>query len=170
MAKTGVLFVCLGNICRSPLAEHVFRHLAAERGLADSFMVDSAGTGAWHVGEAPDARSAEVALRHGITLDGQARQVTTEDFATYDLILAMDRDNLRTIEKASHAAHGDARLELLRRWDPDAHGDLEVPDPYYGAGSGFDHVYDMVERSCRALLDELAGQGRRALDDDDLME
>ena len=165
MAKTGVLFVCLGNICRSPLAEGVFRHLAAERGLSDDFDVDSAGTGAWHVGEPPDSRSMEVATRHGVELDGRARQVQSGDFSSFDLIVAMDRDNLRNLEAGHQAAHGAARVRLLRSWDPDAGKDLDVPDPYYDGGLGFDRVYDMVERSCRALLDDLSREG--TLEDDD---
>lgn len=170
MAKTGVLFVCLGNICRSPLAEGVFRHLAAERGLSEQFEVDSAGTGAWHVGEPPDSRSMEVATRHGVELDGTARQVQNGDFTDFDLIVAMDRDNLRNLEDRGHNADGEAPVRLLRSWDPDAGGDLDVPDPYYDGGSGFDRVYDMVERSCKALLDDLARGSVLGDDDPDPMD
>lgn len=169
MAKTGVLFVCLGNICRSPLAEGVFRHMAAARGLSDQFNVDSAGTGAWHVGEPPDPRSMEVAARHGVRLNGQARQVRPEDFSEFDLVVAMDRDNLRHLERQAAAGSGHARVRLLRSWDPEAGNDLDVPDPYYGGGSGFDHVFDMVERSCEALLNELS-RGGAPEDDDDLLD
>lgn len=149
---TSVLFVCLGNICRSPLAEGVFLHLVAEAGSAD-VVVDSAGTGAWHVGERPDPRSLEVAERHGIDLPGHARRVTEEDFHRFDRIVAMDRSNLSDLESL-RPADCDVVLELLRDHDPDP-GDGEVPDPYYGGDDGFDRVYHMVRRSCEALLDDL---------------
>lgn len=148
-----VLFVCLGNICRSPLAEGVFRALVRERGLDEHFRIDSAGTGAWHVGEPPDGRSIEVARRNGVSLDGQrARRVEAADFETFDLIVAMDRSNLRDLEAMTDGSG--ARLTLLRDHDPDP-GDGEVPDPYYGGPGGFDRVYEMVRRSSEALLDDL---------------
>lgn len=148
---TRILFVCLGNICRSPLGEGVCRHLAQELGV--EVEVDSAGTGAYHAGEAPDPRSQEVAAKHGVSLAEQrARQVTQADFARFDLILAMDAANLRDLEARSPAgAH--AELKLFRSYDPEGPGD--VPDPYYGGPGGFDTVYAMVARSCRALLAEL---------------
>lgn len=151
-----VLFVCLGNICRSPLAEGVFLHLAEEAGLSRRFRVDSAGTGAWHVGERPDARSLEVAARHGVALPGRARQVTPDDLRRFDVVVAMDRDNLEALRRMSAAADGTARLHLLREFDPEADGD-EVPDPYYGGPGGFDDVYAMVRTACSGLLDSLAG-------------
>ena len=150
---TSVLFVCLGNICRSPLAEGVFLHLVAESGSSDDVVVDSAGTGAWHVGERPDPRSLEVAERHGIELPGHARRVTEEDFGRFDRIIAMDRSNLSDLESL-RPADSDAVLELLRDHDPDP-GDGEVPDPYYGGDDGFDRVYHMVRRSCEVLLDDV---------------
>jgi len=152
-SPTSVLFVCLGNICRSPLAEGVFLHLVAESGVADEIEVDSAGTGAWHVGERPDPRSLEVAERHGIELPGHARRVGEEDFHRFDRIVAMDRSNLSDLESLRPAG-SEATLELLRDHDPDP-GDGEVPDPYYGGDDGFDRVYTMVRRSCAALLDEV---------------
>jgi protein-tyrosine phosphatase len=151
--RTRVLFVCLGNICRSPLAEGVFLHLVREAGLADRFEVDSAGTGDWHVGERPDARSAAVALRHGVELPSRARQVTRGDLDTFDHVLAMDRENLRELERMARPG-ARAEIRLLRAHDPVRDSD-DVPDPYYGGPSGFDLVYDMVHRSCSALLDEL---------------
>lgn len=153
---SSVLFVCLGNICRSPLAEGVFLHLAAESGLAEEFTADSAGTGAWHIGERPDPRSLEVAKRHGIELPGHARRVTEDDFHRFDRIVAMDRSNLRDLESLRPEG-ARARLELLRDHDPEP-GDGEVPDPYYGGDDGFDRVYVMVRRSCEALLDDLRTQ------------
>lgn len=154
-----VLFVCLGNICRSPLAEGVFHHLAAEAGVAagvtGGIVVDSAGTGAWHVGQRPDPRSLEVAQRHGIELPGHARRVTEEDFHRFDRIIAMDRSNLRDLESLRPDGSGTVP-ELLRDHDPEP-GDGEVPDPYYGGGDGFDRVYAMVRRSCEGLLDDILG-------------
>lgn len=154
-----ILFVCLGNICRSPLAEGVFRHLAQEAGRSERYRVDSAGTGGWHAGESPDPRSVEVAARHGIELDGEARQLHPEDFLTFDLIVAMDRDNLRNIEAVRPSGADRPALALLREFDPETAGDLEVPDPYYGGPNGFDHVYAMVHRSCELLLARLEGEG-----------
>jgi protein-tyrosine phosphatase len=151
----GVLFVCLGNICRSPLAEGVFLHLVRERGLEDAYRIDSAGTGGWHAGEPPDSRSAAVASRHGVELRGTARQIATQDFSSFDLIVAMDQENLRNLESLHPGAEGRARLALLREYDPEAGTDLVVPDPYYGGKSGFDQVFRMVWRSCQILLDRL---------------
>lgn len=152
--KQRLLFVCLGNICRSPLAEGVMRDLVTERGLDDSVHVDSAGTGAWHEGEPPDPRSCEVASRHGVDLSGQrARRVVDDDFQDFDLLLAMDAHNeADLVVRAPTEAEG--RVRRLREWDP--HGPGDVPDPYYGGARGFDEVYEMVRRSCEALLDELA--------------
>jgi protein-tyrosine phosphatase len=147
-----ILFVCLGNICRSPLAEGVMRHLAAESGMDGRIQVDSAGTGAWHVGNPPDRRSLSVARKNGVPLEGRARQVEAEDFTHFDLLVAMDRDNLRQLEALRDRAGGGAPVRLLREFDPEANGDLEVPDPYYGGRDGFDRVYEMVHRSCRSLL------------------
>ena len=152
-SKTSVLFVCLGNICRSPLAEGVFRNLVQEPGLEGDFEIDSAGTGAWHVGEPPDRRSASVAAAHGIELDGTARQLEAEDLRDFDYVIAMDRDNLRAIERTRDRASGDAAVHLLREFDP--RGGEEVPDPYYGGPGGFENVFQMVRRSCQALLDHL---------------
>jgi protein-tyrosine phosphatase len=151
---TSVLFVCMGNICRSPLAEGVFRHLVAEAGVSDRFVVDSAGTGGWHEGERADPRSIQVAASYGVALDGRARQVGAEDLRTFDVVLAMDRDNLAVLEGISSASGGTARLHLLREFDPAADGD-EVPDPYYGGPHGFEKAYRMVHAACEGLLREL---------------
>ena len=151
-----VLFVCLGNICRSPLAEGVFRHLVTERGLDDRIEVDSAGTGGWHVGEGPDPRSLEVAVRNGVSLDGQsARRIENGDLADFHWVVAMDTDNERDLRRLAEAS-GEARIHRLRDFDPEGAGD--VPDPYYGGPHGFDVVYAMVERSCRALLDRVEAE------------
>jgi len=151
-----VLFVCLGNICRSPTAEGVLRHKLREAGLADQVEVASAGTGDWHVGKAPDTRSQAAAKLRGYDLSAQrARQVTRADFASYDLILAMDNSNLRHL-KALQPAQGKAELDLfLRRYQSPID---EVPDPYYDGEQGFDQVLDLIERASDLLVIELKGR------------
>jgi protein-tyrosine phosphatase len=152
-----LLFVCLGNICRSPTAEGVMRHLVAEAGLEDEISIDSAGTGSWHVGSPPDARSTATARRRGIALEGAARQVSPEDFERFDLLVAMDASNKRDLLALAPDADARAKVVALREFDPLAvqAGDLDVPDPYYGGDHGFEHVLDVVERACRHLLDDL---------------
>jgi protein-tyrosine phosphatase len=156
--KTSVLFVCLGNICRSPMAEGVFRHLISEEGLEDRIEVDSAGTGSWHVGESPDPRSIRTAQSHGVTLSGSARHVRPEDFRRFDYLVAMDRENLENLEEFRDGVKGETALYLLREFDPEGGPGAEVPDPYYGGPGGFEDVYRMVERSCRGLLDHILSQ------------
>ena len=151
----GVLFVCLGNICRSPLAEGVFRALVSEAGLAHRFAIDSAGTFGWHEGDAPDARTRAVARRRGIELAGVSRRVTASDLERFHHVVAMDGDNLRELRKLAKRAAPGADIGLLRDFDPLADGRRDVPDPYYGGEDGFVEVHDIVERSCRALLAEL---------------
>lgn len=144
-----VLFVCLGNICRSPLAEGLFRMLAQEAGLSGRFTIESAGTGAWHAGNPPDPRSIDIAARHGIDISAQrARQVVAEDFQRFGTILAMDRDNLAALKSRSDG--GAAQLRLLL--DTPAR---DVPDPYYGGPDGFEHVFQMVRAGCADLLASL---------------
>ena len=152
---TSVLFVCLGNICRSPLAEGIFASMVEARGLGDQFRVDSAGTAGYHVGERADRRSIAVAADHGVRLAGRARQVTDRDVKEPGVVVAMDRSNLRSLE-SRRGRRGKARLVLMRDYDSGADS-LDVPDPYYGGPEGFEEVYRILERSCRALLDELAG-------------
>lgn len=155
--RTSVLFVCLGNICRSPLAEGIFRRLVADAGLEGKFEIESAGTGAWHVGERPDARAEMVASQHGVSLLSRARQVTDDDLRRFDYVIAMDRENLRNLQRMADAlgSETDAQIHLLREFDPERGDGDEVPDPYYGGASGFENVYEMVRRSCRALLSRL---------------
>lgn len=148
-----VLFVCLGNICRSPTAEGVFRHMVHTRGLDPRFEIDSAGTGAWHAGEAPDRRMTQAAKKYGYQLTGQARAVHAGDYNHYDHILAMDEDNLSTLLARCPAPHRH-KLQLFRDYDPKGRGE-SVPDPYYGGPAGFDEVVQIVQRSAAGLLDAL---------------
>ncbi len=130
-----ILFVCLGNICRSPTAEGAMRGVVEQRGLQGRVELDSAGTGGWHVGESPDARAAAAARARGFELDGLARQVDAKDFRDFDLILAMDRANERELRRSAPDRQAAAKVRLLREFDPASAGseDLEVPDPYYAA-------------------------------------
>jgi protein-tyrosine phosphatase len=157
-----ILFVCLGNICRSPTAEGVMRHVARREGLGDAIEVDSAGTGGWHVGDPPDERATATAKRRGITLDGAARRFTAGDFSDFDLILAMDEQNRRDILSLASDDDARAKVKLFREFDEDAveSGDLDVPDPYYGGPDGFEHVLDMAERATLGLIDDLRATGR----------
>ena len=150
---TRVLFVCLGNICRSPAAEAAFHHAAIEAGLASEFEIDSAGTGAWHVGQPADRRMREAGQRRGIKVTSLARQVSDEDFEMFDHILAMDMTNLRALQRQAPAEHR-GKIRLFRDLDPDGRGE-DVPDPYYGDAAGFDEVLDIVTRTARALLEAL---------------
>ena len=157
-----LLFVCLGNICRSPTAEGVMRRLVREAGLEDRVVLDSAGTGDWHVGAPPDRRAAAAAGRRGTTLEGAARTVSAEDFARFDLLLAADRRNEAELLARAPDDAARAKVRLLRAFDPAsvAAGELEVPDPYHGADGGFDEVLDIVEAACRGLLGEVAARTR----------
>src|SRR5919198_6401857 len=145
-----ILFVCMGNICRSPTAEGVMRALLREEGLDGQIELDSAGTGGWHAGDPPDPRAVAAAHGRGIALDGTARQVTAEDFERFDLLLAMDRENERELLVRAPDAAARAKVHLLREFDPAAvaAGDLDVPDPYFGGARGFEHVLDLVQAAC----------------------
>ena len=149
-----VLFVCLGNICRSPTAEGVFRTLVEREGLADAIGIDSAGTGAYHVGEAPDPRTQQAAKTRGFDLSRQrARQAVGADFNRFDYVLAMDRDNFRNLQRIcppGYTGHLGLFLEFAPRL-----GATDVPDPYYGGPNGFETVLDMVEEAARGLLDHI---------------
>ena len=130
------------------------RSLLREEGLEDEIEIDSAGTGGWHAGDPPDTRATDAASRRGITLEGAARQIRPADFEDYDLVLAADRENLQDLREI---APDDAqeKIRLLRSFDPESHGDLDVPDPYYGGPGGFEEVLDLVEAACRGLLEEV---------------
>lgn len=160
-----LLFVCLGNICRSPIAEGVFLHLCKARGLENKYQADSAGTGDWHLGQRPDPRSIEAAERQGVSLPSLARLVQKSDFANFDLILAMDRSNhsnlleLFAIPNSDHAhARLSTKVQLMRDYDTTGGHSLDVPDPYYGTTADFDRVFQILHHSCSNLLDSLEGK------------
>ncbi|WP_299875909.1 low molecular weight protein-tyrosine-phosphatase [uncultured Cocleimonas sp.] len=155
--KVSVLFVCMGNICRSPTAEGVFRHTVKQRNLLDSIDIDSAGTHAYHIGEQPDSRSQKTALSKGIDLSSQtARKAVVEDFNGFDYIIAMDRSNYENLKHLGEQSEYDRKaklhlfMEFTSVWDND-----EVPDPYYGGDNGFDQVFDMVQAAAEGLLEHI---------------
>lgn len=140
---------------RSPLAENLFRQQVANAGLDDKYSVDSAGTAAYHVGEAPDARMRDVAARHGLAYSGKGRQFVRDDFKTFDLIIPMDASNLRDLQSMAVSEKGLNKLRLMRDFDPEAGDEHSVPDPYYGGMDGFENVYQLIERSTQELLRQL---------------
>jgi len=147
-----LLFVCLGNICRSPSAEGIMNHLLQQRQLTDRIQCDSAGTASYHVGNPPDRRMTAAAKRQGITLAGQARQFEPDDFETFDLILAMDKSNYQDILRLDRdSIYGD-RVRLMCSFCRH-HNDQEVPDPYYGGEAGFNYVIELLLDACEGLLD-----------------
>ena len=152
--SASILFVCLGNICRSPTAEGVLRQLAARENPPMEIVIDSAGTAGYHIGAAPDPRSQGAARRRGIDISGlRARRVEPSDYSKFDLILAMDRDNLRALQ-AARPDNARAQLRLFLEYAPQS-GLLEVPDPYYGADRDFELVLDLCTAAARGLIDEL---------------
>ena len=155
-----VLFVCMGNICRSPTGEGVLRKLVSEAGLEPSIDVESAGTIGYHVGELPDPRMREAARQRGYSLDSRARQFGREDFESFDLIVAMDRHNLADIHALDvDGAHRD-QVRLLSDFLPENdEWPTDVPDPYYGGPAGFEKVLDMIEAAGEGILSELRGEG-----------
>ncbi|MEM6646629.1 MAG: low molecular weight protein-tyrosine-phosphatase [Bacteroidota bacterium] len=149
-----VCFVCMGNICRSPMAEGVFRQLVTAAGLADRFTIDSAGTGGWHAGDPPDRRMQQTARAHGLDISQQqARQFVAADFDRFDLILPMDKDNLHDILYLDPDDAHSRKVRLFREFDPTPET-YQVPDPYYGGSGGFEHVYQIVHRTSAALLEQ----------------
>ena len=152
--KTSVLFVCLGNICRSPLAEGIFTHLVEQRGLSDRFRIDSCGTGGWHVGNPPDPRSVLVASKYGLDISHlRARQFdATSDPHEYDWLIVMDSSNHADLIDMGSPEH---KVRLMRSYDLTLDGEHDVPDPYYGGDDGFDKVYEMLMRACEGMLTDL---------------
>ncbi len=150
-----VMFVCLGNICRSPLAEGVLKKLIKERNLQNEIAVDSSGTSNWHVGDLPDPRTEEIAIQHGIQLDHRGQQIHPEDLQTFDYIVSMDTSNYNNIRALKgFGGNGQGRLIMMRDFDELGMG-KDVPDPYYGGANGFKNVYDMLLRSCNNFLDHI---------------
>lgn len=159
MNMVKVLFVCMGNICRSPTAQGVFESLVQREGLAQQVAIDSAGTHAYHVGEPPDARAQQAAKRRGVDLSTQrARKVREEDFFEYDYVLAMDRDNYAALREICHPDY-EERLRLFLEFAPHL-GEKDVPDPYYGGAQGFERVLDLIEAASAGLLAELRTRHR----------
>lgn len=154
VSPTRVLFVCTGNICRSPLAEAVFAHYVREEGLEDRFVADSAGLDSWHVGEPADPRTCHIGQTYGVPVPSIARQFQAEDYERFDIILAMDRGHLQALLSRAPARHRH-KVRLMRDFDEPAHHGRDVPDPYYGGPAGFESMYRMLAASCRNLLESL---------------
>jgi protein-tyrosine phosphatase len=153
-----VCFVCLGNICRSPTAEGVFRRLVSDAKLEAEFGIDSAGTAAYHVGELADSRARAAAHRRGYEITGKGRQFQVRDFDVFDYVLAADEDNLCALKKMAPNETARRKIHLLREYDPTAPAGAEVPDPYYGGPAGFDNVIDICERACAGLLNHIRSE------------
>ena len=154
-SPTRVLFVCLGNICRSPSAENVMRHLVNEANITHKIALDSAGTAGWHTGKSPDSRMSAAAAKKSYAMKGRARQVKPNDFVKFDLILAMDQsnyDDLTVVRADCHTPH--AKLQLFCDFCTE-HDETEVPDPYYGGPEGFDYVIELLEDGCGHLLNQI---------------
>ncbi|MGB3616339.1 MAG: low molecular weight protein-tyrosine-phosphatase [Elainellaceae cyanobacterium] len=146
-----ILFVCLGNICRSPSAEGIMNHLIQRKQLQDQIHCDSAGTSSYHIGSAPDSRMTQAARQQGITLSGQARQFVVDDFDAFDLIVAMDQDNYRDILRLDPTGEHRHKVKQMCEFTSE-YSDKEVPDPYYGGADGFRHVIDLLLDACDGLL------------------
>lgn len=149
-----LLFVCLGNICRSPSAENIMNHLASQRGCTQAIASDSAGTSSYHIGASPDRRMRLAAKERGIELQGKARQFIREDFEEFDLILAMDRDNYRDILRLDPEGKYQDKVKMMCDFATN-HPDKDVPDPYYGGPDGFNYVIDLLLDACGGLLEEV---------------
>lgn len=157
MVKSSVLFVCLGNICRSPTAEGIFRQLVDEAGLSGRIEIDSAGTAGWHTGKGPDPRSCAMAGKYGVDITGlRARQLHQDDFERFRFIIALDRDNLKDIRAVAPAGHS-ASIKLLLDFVPGMEGQ-PVPDPYYGEEADFEETYGLARLGCEALLDAVRAE------------
>lgn len=156
-----LLFVCLGNICRSPAAENLMNHLIEREGLSDRILCDSAGTASYHVGNPPDRRMTEAARLRGITMRGRARQFEYADFEEFDLILAADRDNYANILSLDSKGKYRDKVKLMLEFST-RYTEREVPDPYYGGTEGFNHVLDLLEDACEGLLKYVLDQQARS--------
>lgn len=156
--KQRLLFICLGNICRSPAADGIMHHLVEARGLTDDFYIDSAGIGSWHVGQLPDYRMRRCGERHGYVFDHRARQFSAADFDRFDLIAVMDHENYHDVARQARSAAD--RRKIIRMSDYLRHhpGQQTVPDPYYGDERDFEFAVELLEDACEGLLDELTGR------------
>jgi protein-tyrosine phosphatase len=150
-----ICFVCTGNICRSPTAEGIMRHLVEKRGFAERILIESAGTGSWHVGQRADARSRAAGRARGYALDRRAQQFTRPFFDRFDYVLVADDDNRVHLERLAPDDDAASKIHMLRDFDPTSPRGSEVPDPYYGGPEGFELVLDVCEAACRGLLDHL---------------
>ena len=150
---TEISFVCLGNICRSPLAQGLFQDLVNREKLDQKIFISSAGTGNWHIGNLPDERMRQTAQSKGIKLESRAQQFQSKDFNRFNLVLAMDHSNLVRLSEIAPSTLQKNKLMLFRSFDPESNEDQDVPDPYYGGTKGFEEVYSMVKRTCPPLLD-----------------
>ncbi len=164
--RTGVLFVCTGNICRSPLAEWIFRQLVEAQGVAGEFDIGSCGTGGWHTGDPADPRTLDIAKRYGIPMKHTARQFDPgRDYERFEWIMAMDRWHFQAMTLGAYGRPATSRIHMMRSFDPTLQGvtgtQLDVPDPYYGGEAGFDDMYHMLDRACRGLLAHMRAQSGR---------
>lgn len=154
-----ILFVCLGNICRSPLAEAIFKRQIDDRKLGHKYQADSCGTSGLHVGEKPDARTIRNARHHGLEIEHLGRQISATDLNSFDLILTMDRSNHQFVLDLARPVFGPKpEIKMIRSFDPEALGAQDVPDPWYGKEEGFEEIYQILWRSCNSLIDNLESQ------------
>lgn len=151
-----ILFVCLGNICRSPAAEGIMRHIVEEKGLSGDIEIDSAAIGPWHVGDLPDPRMRQCGARHGYAFNSRARQLTSADFGRFDLIIGMDHDNIRAIRAKARNAEDEQKIRLMADYLSHHPNYSAIPDPYYGGERGFELVIELLEDACEGLLKDVA--------------
>ncbi len=156
MEKISVLFVCLGNICRSPAAEAIFKHLINDKGISDKFIVDSAGTGSWHIGKKADSRMRFAAKQRNINITSNARQIKDDDFLKFKYILVMDNSNFKNVIDLKNRVKGSDFAKIIKIQDfASVFNDKEVPDPYFGGDDGFDYVLDILEDSVSCFLENI---------------
>lgn len=150
-----ILFVCLGNICRSPAAEGIFRHLVEARGLSERFYIDSAGLGGWHVGEFPDSRMRKAGREHGYSFTHRARQITEADFEHFDLIVGMDRQNIQALTHMARTAEHREKVHLMTEYLQHYRSETAIEDPYYGTDADFLQVIRLLEDACQGLCQQI---------------